>query len=278
MPMNPQKGNMFPFVNFTWNGIGGDCDHECNYCSTIGQKRNPVINDKYSGKPRLIDSEVETNFGNDNVIFVQNMSDLFADNVPQLVIAQVLEHCRDYPNNIFLYLTKNVKRYFEFIESGLFLPRHENTGTILGVTIETDQKIENTKAPQPEERWKEFCNLKAYPQFDRVFVIEPIMDFDIGILPGMILATNPTFVVIGANSNLKCRKCGYRFRSNAKPPILCPKCKHTRITNSDGIKEPTSWKITRLINYLLDHKIKVIKKQNLDRIWTPGEDKKFNQV
>ena len=31
MGLNKQKGNMYGFINFTWNAIKGKCPHDCSY-------------------------------------------------------------------------------------------------------------------------------------------------------------------------------------------------------------------------------------------------------
>ena len=44
MPLNKAKGNMYPFVDYTWNVIKGECPHGCAYCymkrwDTLNAKR-----------------------------------------------------------------------------------------------------------------------------------------------------------------------------------------------------------------------------------------------
>ena len=47
-----KKGNMYEWAK-PWNPLGGECPHQCAYCSTNSLKRYPVIKDKYSGDLRL---------------------------------------------------------------------------------------------------------------------------------------------------------------------------------------------------------------------------------
>lgn len=34
--LNKSKGNMYPWVTYTWNPIKGKCPHECRYCYMKG--------------------------------------------------------------------------------------------------------------------------------------------------------------------------------------------------------------------------------------------------
>jgi hypothetical protein len=42
MPLNPVKGNMYTWVNFTWNPIRGQCSHDCRYCYVKKQGEDDI--------------------------------------------------------------------------------------------------------------------------------------------------------------------------------------------------------------------------------------------
>ncbi len=273
MPLNLQKGNsnMYSDINATWNGVRGKCEHECSYCSTLGNKK-PVIQAKYSGKPELVEKELKTNLGSGNFIFVQNMSDLFADDVDYEIIAAILEHCQKFPNNNYLYQSKNPERFMPFLEEKLFPPSF-----VLDTTLETDcysqalmedSSFDVSHAPSPTLRWKAMKKIRIqYPRLPLRVTVEPIMRFDLDKLSSRIIDTLPEYVYIGADSNLRC-ECGheFRFRKTKYFRPECPKCHNNDLTNSDGLKEPKWSEIVALIEVLLKRGLRVVKKTNLDRL------------
>jgi len=163
-----QQSKMFDCVTSTYNPLGGECPHDCTYCWVkILKRRYPNLQKKYSGPPRLIPKELKRQFKPDEFVFVQDMSDLFADNVPSECIQTILDYIRKFPNTWFLLLTKNPKRYHQF---------NIPLNCICGATIETN-------------RWKTYDVSKA-DLFDRIYwmtelnhikmvSIEPVMDFDV---------------------------------------------------------------------------------------------------
>lgn len=56
MGLNLSKGDMYKFVNYTWNPIKGKCLHDCSYCymKQINPNANP---------PRLAEYELNTDLG-----------------------------------------------------------------------------------------------------------------------------------------------------------------------------------------------------------------------
>lgn len=197
MPLNKQTGNMFPFVDWTINPIAGKCQHKCSYCSTpiIGNFRQ-VVGDKYAGEYLLITKELY-NWGNDRgTIFIENMGDLFESKVPHKYIIAVLEHCRKYPGNTYLFCTKRPSRYYNYID--LLPPK-----TILGTTIETDKYPEGvtSKAPTQEDRVLAMRVLKStWPTIRRMVSIEPILKLDSSMIIHYIKLCKPEFVYIGYDS------------------------------------------------------------------------------
>lgn len=200
--LNKPSGNMYNWA-WTWNPLGGECPHRCSYCSTnFLKKQYKVIESKYTGSPVLIEKELSSSLAkpdDDKVIFVCNMTDLFADSVPSNAIEKILEHCREYPVNTYLFQTKNPKRFFDFIDNDMFPEK-----TILGTTIETNKDdIVVSDAPKPNDRipWMwELTDKKYSSKFKRMVTLEPIMDFDVRELSLMIYNCHPDFVNIGADS------------------------------------------------------------------------------
>jgi DNA repair photolyase len=184
------KGEMYTFISHLKNYLSGECQFRCSYCYVGDMKKKfPNVNKKYSGKPMLIESELKENMGSGKTIFVQNNSDLFADSIPKEWIFKILAHCNLYPENTYLFQSKNPERFHEFI--ALFPPK-----TILGTTIESNRDFKLTKAPKPTERAFGMRDIKL----KKMISIEPICDFDLPVLVGLIKFINPNFVSIGADS------------------------------------------------------------------------------
>lgn len=184
MPLNKQQGNMYPWVTHTLNIIRGRCAHQCKYCFMKRFATNDLC---------IVESEFKTRLGIGNTIFVGSSTDMWADNVPYLWIKRVLEHCRKYPDNTYLFQTKNPKIYHA--HNNPFEKFPDNT--ILGVTIETNRSTEAiSKAPIPIDRAKNMALLI----FEKFVSIEPILDFDLDIFVELIKMIRPNFVSIGADS------------------------------------------------------------------------------
>lgn len=187
MSLNKSKGNMYPWVTHTHTHLGGECSHKCKYCYVD----NPRFGrpERYTGKIRLIEKEFNTNYGSNKVIFIENCNDLFAKDVPNIYILRILNHCKQYPNNTYVFQTKNPKRYSDFTN----YPQN----TIFGTTIETNRNIpEIGNAPTPFERYNAMCHIQG-----RKFItIEPVLDFDVDILASWISQISPEFLNLGADS------------------------------------------------------------------------------
>lgn len=54
--LNKRKGDMYKFIDFTWNPIKGKCLHDCSYCYM--KQINPDAKE-----PRLTEYEFNTNLG-----------------------------------------------------------------------------------------------------------------------------------------------------------------------------------------------------------------------
>ncbi len=222
MPLNKQHGNMYPWITHTWNPIRGRCPHDCIYCYMKSMRWD-------IGEMRLAEKELHTNLGKGNTIFVGSSTDMWAEDVPKEWILKVLEHCRGYPDNVYLFQSKNPKRFLEiFSFYDDLLPQN----TIIGTTIETNRDTSHiSKAPSPYTR---FVMMVGAP-FTKMISIEPIMDFDLEEFVQWLKIINPKFVSIGADSK------------------------------NHNLPEPPAWKVKKLISEL--EKFTEVKvKDNLNRI------------
>jgi len=249
MGMNKATGNMYNFATATHTHLGGRCSHKCIYCYSRYGRASQCI--KYQGATRLIEKELDINYGTGKVIFIEHMADLFAPDVRDEWIDKILDHCKKYELNKYIIQTKNPRRALEFIKTGKFPQCF-----LFGTTIETDNDCYNLSvAPNTLERYKAIIEIKNYlswqkeqPDFRQysnyeLFVtIEPIVRFT-PELAKWIIDINPSFVNIGADS--KDRK----------------------------LVEPSSGPIHILIEQIESSGIRVIKKDNLYRIYKNHEIK-----
>ena len=225
MPLNKTKGNMYPWITHTHSHLGGECPHKCTYCY-VDSFRHRVP--KYQGKLRLIEKELWVNYGKNKIIFIEHCNDLFAAEVPDEYIIKILTHCYRYPDNTYVFQTKNPARYLM-----PFFPTFPDK-SIFGTTIETNRTIPNIGlAPQPTTRLGDFAELKAVKKF---ITIEPILDFDLGYFSHWLRVIQPDFVNIGADSK------------------------------GHGLQEPTMEKVQALIDKLTGYGIEVKEKHNLKRL------------
>jgi len=154
-------GPMFPFVDSTWNPVKG-CHHACCYCYRV----------KYGGegKPRLIEDAFKRRFKPGAFVFACDLSDLFAEGVPREWVVRVLEVVRAHPETLFLLLTKNPRRYNEFVD---IMPHN----VVLGATVETDLDhvaSELSQAPPPSTRLEAMRGLEWPFKF---ISVEPVLRF-----------------------------------------------------------------------------------------------------
>ena len=178
---------MYQFLNdngnwgYTFNIIKGECPYQCSYCyCRRWGKQAPLHFDE---------KELKTNLGEGNFIFVGSSCDDFALSIPYHWIKKQLALCRLFPNNRYLFQSKNPARFNLF----QFPPN-----TILGTTIETNKDYRGiSKAPPNWSRLLAMTDIEDYP---KMVSIEPIMDFDLVILVDWIKAIQPEFVSIGADS------------------------------------------------------------------------------
>ena len=213
-----ERGRIFNLITQTWNPVTG-CLHNCIYCwarKLATEKLRNVKRYKNGFLPRLNRDEFKKKFKS-GCIFVTDMGDLFGDFIPKEWIEIVLNYIRRFKNAMFLFLTKNPKRYLEFIDE---IPEN----VILGATIETniDEDYERiSKAPKPSERIKIMKEL----DWDFKFIsIEPILKFD-SEFPKQISEINPFIVYIGYDN----------YNNRLPEPKLCETLNLIKNLESEGI-------------------------------------------
>lgn len=188
MALNKTTGNMYPWVTHTFNPIRGQCPHRCSYCYAPHTRAGHL----YQGKPQLVEKAFSGGLGKGKTIFVGSMIDMWVINARWE--GRVLRHCKQYPENTYLFQTKNPYNFIGHI----FPPQ-----TILGTTIETDNAdlaAYHSQAPYPAERAVAMAYLKKYQRARTMVSIEPIMEFSLTKLVRMVRICEPEFVSIGANS------------------------------------------------------------------------------
>jgi DNA repair photolyase len=191
MSLKKTDGNMYPWVTHTHTHLGGECPHACKYC--YAQKGVARMSGYYKGPPRLVEKELKIPYGKGKTIFLEHLNDLFAEGIESSWTRAILSHAGRYPENTYVFQTKNPARVYSSLES--FPPSF-----MLGTTIETNRDLgEFTKAPPTAERAFKMAELRA--DGIRVFVtVEPVMDFDPEILAGLLHDIKPEFINIGADS------------------------------------------------------------------------------
>ncbi len=163
------NSRMFDKVTRTWNPcIIYPCYYSCRYCWThyIVKKiwNSPAgrLYKQHYGKPALIHERLRVRFREGELVFTQDVGDLFADNVPDEYILEVLKVVEKFPRTDFLLLTKNPWRFCSLLDDygvDIF-----SQNMIFGTTVETDDEdlyIEHkvSRAPPPLKR---FAHLYAF--------------------------------------------------------------------------------------------------------------------
>ena len=189
MEQSRSKGNMYPGVK-TYNPLGGECPHRCSYCSTNSlKKRYEAVKNKYSGPLKLFFVFPPLT---DKTVFVCGQNDLFAEDVPNAWIVDILHRCK-VKDNTYLFQTKNPARIKQF--APLFPEK-----SIICTTIETNRWYKQMgNAPVTVDRALAMQE-HHLAGFKIQITIEPIMDFDLDNLVTLIEICHPYQVNIGADS------------------------------------------------------------------------------
>ncbi len=189
MSFRKSVGNMYPWVTHTWNVIKGKCPHDCSYCY---MKRFP------QGELRFDEKEMKRNLGEGRFIFVGSSCDMWADNIPGKWIAEVIGRCYQYPENKYLFQSKNPTRFTKSARD-YFSPN-----MTLATTIESNRIYPHLgNAPEPLDRAESMRIMRICGQacgFDTIVTIEPILDFDIPKMVELLKIVSPKWVNIGADT------------------------------------------------------------------------------
>ena len=186
MGLNKSKGNMYDWVEWTWNAVKGRCPHDCAYCYVKRWGEQKEL--------RLDDRELTVNLGENRIIFVGSGCDMWAEAVPGGWVEAVLERCRWFKTNTYLFQSKNPRRFLDF--KGLLPPK-----AIFATTIETNRWYEEMgEAPKAAAR-AVHIGLMADSGYKTSVTIEPIMDFDPEDMVVLLkVIAKPKWVSIGANT------------------------------------------------------------------------------
>jgi DNA repair photolyase len=216
---------MYDWVTHMWSPIRG-CPHQCSYCYVRSRSALP--------EESTLRPEPWPNLGSGRgaprTIFVGHLCDMWAEQVEREHILKVLEYCRRWPGNTYVFQTKNPERFLDFAD---VLPQQR----IVGTTIETNRAEllgRISKAPPPSKRAAALC-LATRAQ-EKFVTVEPILDFDVVPLAELIALASPDFVNIGADSK------------------------------GHGLPEPKFDKVLSLIGALSARGIPIRKKMNLERL------------
>jgi DNA repair photolyase len=192
MALNKSKGNMYEFVTHTWNTVKGACPHDCGYCYMKGMAKRF---NKPQSPVRFDESELKTNLGSFNTIFVGSSNDLFAESIPDIWIVKTLNRCQKYSENEYMFQTKNPQRILDFTEYDII------QNSVVCTTLESDifypDYMGNT--PHPIERSIAMQDLNRL-NINTFVTIEPIMQFHLDHFVRTIKQCNPQQVNIGADT------------------------------------------------------------------------------
>lgn len=121
------KGRGIEWTDYTWNPIAG-CFHACSWSMPDGTIANCYaedVADRVAGgayphgfehnywKPKILNEPI--NQKKPSRIFVGSMADVFGHWVEKDHILDVLGICESAPQHTFQFLTKNIKRVWEFV-------------------------------------------------------------------------------------------------------------------------------------------------------------------
>lgn len=235
--MRVSAGNMYEWVTHVHTHHAGRCPHECAYCYV----QDMDYSGKYKGPIRLVEDELNLNYGTGKKIFVEHCIDLFADGVPDENISAVIDHCKGYPRNNYVFQTKNPERMWRWMP---YLPKP----LTLGITIESDIYYPDLcKATNPQDRAHWATRIRRSmksAEGDLMFIsVEPVLKFRTVDFCDLLKGTQTDYVSIGADSKWH------------------------------NLPEPNEVEIEYLITWLRDNGIMVYRKDNLIRL-TPGYNPK----
>ncbi|HEX2950851.1 MAG TPA: DUF5131 family protein [Armatimonadota bacterium] len=168
---------------WSWNPVDGRCGHECFYCYATNIRENRKLNGEpteESLKPHLIkrrlaapvksplpsDDAAAASNGMAHTVFVGSMHDLFGEWIPREWILNIFDAIRQGPDSwTYFFLTKNPKRYLDFIDD---FPRNCWLGATVDGSDRTNNNVEDT-----ENVFRELK--KTRPDLTRCVSCEPLL-------------------------------------------------------------------------------------------------------
>jgi len=186
MKLNLSKGNMYKFISHTGNTIKGLCPHGCRYCyMKQWGKQKPV---------RLDETELTTGMTEGNFIFVGSSCDMFAQDIKVSWIQKTLEYLKQFDNR-YLFQSKNPKGFDDYID---MFPED----SVFCTTIETNRHYPDimNNCPSVQDRALNMQRVSEYG-LETYVTVEPIMDFDLQEMVGLLKQCNPQQINIGANTS-----------------------------------------------------------------------------
>jgi DNA repair photolyase len=221
---------MYEFIKDTWNPLAGECPHKCKYCYVNSwKKRSEVHRKKYSGELRLDENAMKKSVGKGKKYFVCSMNDLFANNVPSEMIQAVIDRCNQFPDNKYLFQTKNPARIRHFTEQ---LQRRNFT---VCVTIESDIWHDAMgEAPPPKERLEA---LEGMWNINAMFTIEPIMKFSKDFAEELL-----SYMIDGEQINIGADSKGHKLPEPTSDEVqqLIKQLKGCNVHLKDNLKRLTN--------------------------------------
>lgn len=183
---------MFKTITKTWNPFCG-CLFECYHGGCWARqlalnKLNHLPRYSDGFKPKFIKEELLKRFSPGEFVFVSDMGDISFATTEEILL--ILNRIGQFPLTNFLIQSKNPRQYWAW--NVTFPPN-----VYLGTTIETNRDYSLTKAPIPFER---FSYLSNYPHTPKFLSIEPIQDFDLGILVNWMKEIKPEIIEVGADN------------------------------------------------------------------------------
>jgi DNA repair photolyase len=141
---------------------------------------------------RFDETELKTDLGKDNFIFVGSSCDMWANDIPDKWIIDTLIHCNKF-DNTYLFQTKNPAK----LDSYIGLPDN----LVVCSTIETNRWYADImkKSPPTEFRANALEELNHFG-INIYVTIEPILDFDLSEMVELISLSQAEQVNIGADS------------------------------------------------------------------------------
>jgi len=101
MGIRKSEGNMYGWVTHVHAELGGECAHKCSYCYVNNRRFGRAA--RYCGEMRIIEKERGVELGRGKVIFKEHMNDLFAEGVSGEIIQVILDHCKRWPGNTYVF-------------------------------------------------------------------------------------------------------------------------------------------------------------------------------